>query len=644
MMGFSLLIAALAVLPSDRMAMADRLFDRGAYADAQAEYVALKGVEGVPADELLYRLAECARATGEKVSARAQYSELIAKYPLSRHITRARLMKALAGTEAEQKAELKALDCTGVPNTIRATALYHLGVLNQDADAFARCVKLEPKGRYAPYAKFRHAALVANHADAGVRRQAISDLMELHFGKDKDLARESLYLAATRSYGEKRYGEASSLFRRYAKVYPQDARVNDVKTMAAWSEYMVGKYTDAETLCGAGATDDTAYLLAACSYAAGDYEKARVRMQDYLERFPNGKYRAACELPLARMEFSAADKAADLAKLLEAAKRSAALSKTSTDAMRLAWAYEKVNQSEDARAVYAQIARDFQGTEDAAEALFRQAMIDIRATRWSPAELALAEALASGQNPARKGEALYWRGIAANQLGHPAEGQTFLKEALKVGLSLDAAREARLLLADADFKAGRIQDAKEAYVKLVREGACERMSAAKMRSVGRFLLTCPEGESATEEAKTCAIALAVHADTPEWRQAAAALKGAAEEAAGEFSAAIESYRACLAENVRTDDARVAALALGILESKAGYHGEADRTLKEAVKLNAKHTAARAQAYLQLARNSEARTDYRNACAYATVVLTLFDDATLTAEAQKILDAHPEEAK
>ncbi len=644
MMNLLILLASLAVLPSDRMAMADRLFDRGAYADAKAEYVALKGVGGIAEDELLYRLAECARLTGDKDTARAQYGELLSRFPLSRHTTHARLMKAMAGSEAEQRDELRLLDVDTTPRAVRAQVLYHLGNLNKDAKAFARCVALEPNGRYAPYAKFRHASLIADDPNPAVRRTAISEFMELHFGKDETLAREALYFAATRSYGDKRYGEAASLFRRFMKKYPGDERETMARLMAAWSDYLIGKYADAEVLCGAGETDDTAYLLAACSYAAGNYDKARVQMADYLERFPNGKYRSACELPLARMEFSAANKEENQAKLLEAAKRSAALSNAAPDRMRLAWAYEKAGQSEEAKATYAAVAREFPSTDDAAESLFRKAMIDLREKRWSPAELALAEALASGKNPARKAEALYWRGVAAHHLGHGAESESALREALTAGLSLDEAREARLMLADLAFQQGRVAEARDLYRTLVKEGACERMSAAKMRSVGRFLLESSEGESAQEEAKICARTLAVRADTPEWRQAAAALKGSAEEAAGEFQAAIESYRAALAENVRTEEAGVVALALGNLESKAGYHTEAEKTLKEAVLLNTGNTKARAQAYLLLAENCEEMTDYRAAVGYATVVLTLFDDPTLMQAAQKILDAHPEEAK
>ncbi|MBO7482537.1 MAG: tetratricopeptide repeat protein [Kiritimatiellae bacterium] len=638
------LVAALAVLPADRMAMADRQFDRGAYADAKREYAALVGAEGIAADELLYRLAECDRALGDGASACARYGELLDRFPLSRHAVRARLQRALAGTPEERRVELRLLDTDATPDEVRATALYHLGVAANDADAFARSVRLAPKGRYAPYAKFRHASLVANDPDPAVRRSAVGELMEIHFGKDQELGREALYLAATRSYGDKRYGEASSLFRRYIKVYPGDSREANARTMAAWSDYLTGKYADAAALCGEGRTDDAAYLVGACAYAAGDRDRARMLMTRYLESFPDGKYRKAVELPLARMDFDAAEKGDDALKAIEAARRSASISKSASDRLRLAWAYEKAGRDDEAVAEYAAIARDFSGTDDAAEALFRKAMSDMRAKRWSAAELSLAEALASGKNARRKAESLYWRGAAAVQLGHAAEGVGFLKEALSLGLSLDQAREARLMIADADYEAGRLAEAKDAYAKLVTEGACDRMSAAKTRIVGRFLLESAASGDTLDAAKACARALVVHADTAEWRQSAYALLGAAEEAAGEFSSAIESYRSALAEKVRTDDARSVALALGVLESKAGMHGEADRTLKEAVTLNSSDPATRAKAYLWLAKNSESMTDYRGACAYATVVMTLFDDAELADEARKIVEAHPEEVE
>ena len=640
----ALLLAAVSVLPSDRMAMADRMFDRGDYALARAEYATLRGAAGVAPDELLYRLAECARALKDNAGARALYGELLDAHPLSRHAVRARLNRALAGTADEQRSELKLLDSDQVPASVRATALYHLGVITGDADAFARAAKLDPKGPYAVYAQFRHAVLASESPDPAVRRQAIGELMGIARGTDRDLAREAVYLAATRSYGDRRYAEASLLFARFLKSYPDDPRAVGARTMAAWSDYLVGKYAEAAALCGDGATDDFAYLLAACAQATGDRAKAKELMKRYLDAYPDGRYRAAVELPLARMAFDEASTGGDVAKSIEAAKRSAELSKSAADRMRLAWAYEKAGQTAEALAEYQGVARDFPSTDESAEALFRKAMIDLRAARWSAAELSLAEALAGGRNAPRRAEALYWRGIAANRLGHVEESCGFLAEALKLGLSLDAAREARLLLADADFKAGRLAAAKAAYAALVAEGACVRMNAAKIRSVGRFLLECREGAPALAEAKVCAKALIDGGGTGEWRQAGYALRGAAEEAGSEYAAAIASYRACMAEPVRTEETRAVSLSLGALECNAQDYAAADLTLKEALKLNAADAGVRAKAYCWLARNSERAGNLRDACAYATVVVSLFDDAALAAEARKILEAHPEEAR
>ena len=366
-------------------------------------------------------------------------------------------------------------------------------------------------------------------------------------------------------------------------------------------------------------------------------------MKEYLDKYPSGKYRKSVELPLARMDFAEAEKASDAARTLEAAKLSASLSNASQDRLRLAWAYEKGGHDREAYSAYSAVAKDFPGTEDAAEALFRKAMMDMRSGRWSPAELALSESLAADPKSPRKAEATYWRGIAALKLGHSAEGVKMLENALEAGLSLDLSREARLNIADAAFAGGKTVEAKEMYAKLVDEGAAVRMSASKLRNLGRFLLECPDGLKATAQARKCAAALESASDAPEWRQAAFALMGAAEEADGEYEAAIGSYRQAMAENVRTAESRQVALNLGILLSRSGSYNEADAMLKEAVKLNASNPGARAQAYLWLAKNCEADGDVSGACAYATVISSLFDDPAVTAAAEEILKVHPEEA-
>ena len=238
---------------------------------------------------------------------------------------------------------------------------------------------------------------------------------------------------------------------------------------------------------GDGATDDFAYLRVACAYATGDNETAKRLLKDYLERFPQGKYRANAELPLARMGFDTASSGGNSSGVIENAKRAYSLSGLACDSLRLAWAYESSGKAAEAEAQYAETAEKFPGTDEAAEALFRRAMIAAREKKWSKCELALAEALASGRNQKRRAESLYWRGVATVQLEHEQEGAALLRDALKAGLPLDESREARLMLADFDWRSGKTDEAKAEYAKLVREGATERMSASKALSVGKLL-------------------------------------------------------------------------------------------------------------------------------------------------------------
>ena len=630
----SILVLAITVLPSDRMAMADRLFNRGQHKEAEAEYRALVGAEGIAADEILFRLAECDRASGRSEAALKGYVELFTKYPDSSHAARARFLNAMGRPVLERRKLLAELDSDRVDLETRTAALYHLGSEASDPDLLAKCVKLDPKGTYAPYANLRYGTLLNESSDPAQRRKGMEVLLGVAFGTG-ELADEALYLAAIQSYREKKYGEAGSLFLRYRRKFPKGEHFEETRSMSAWCDFLQGRYADAAAACGAGGADDLDYIKAACAYATGESETALRLFRKYLEDYPQGAYRANAELPIARIEFDAAQKTNDVSRTIETAKRGFALSKLAADQLRLAWAYEKAGKPADAAAEYVQIAKSFPGGEEAAEAMYRKAMIDARGDNWSAAELALAEAMASGKLGKRTAEATYWRGVAAMKLGHEVEGAGFLENAVAAGLGLDESREARLMVADFDYKSGRIDQAKASYRKLVQEGACERMSAARILSVGRLL--------GGAEAETCAKAL-TKGDSAEWRQAGWALLGDCEAKREAYAAAIESYRKCLKESAKTESAAAASLALGKLESRAGEFDRADATLKTAVSLNTTDARARADAYLALARNAGAKGDWKSAVAYATVVTSLFDDAEFGAEAKKIIEEHPEAAQ
>ena len=627
----SILICAITVLPSDRMAMADRLFNNGKYEEAAAEYKALSGQEGIAADALLFRLAECDRVAGRTAAALKGYAELLAKYPESEHAAQARFLNAMGHQGLERRKLLAELDSDRIDLETRTAALYHLGSEASDPAILEKCVKLAPKGKYAPYANLKYGTLLNASEDPAVRRKGVEVLLGLAFG-GTELADEALYLAAIQSYREKKYGEAGSLFRRYRKNFPKGEHFDEALWMSAWCDFLEGRYADAAALCGEGKTDDLAYIRAACAYSTGDNANALRLFRKYLEDYPQGAYRADAELPIARMEFDSAAATNDFSRTIESAKRGFGLSKLAADELRLAWAYEKAGKPAEAAAEYAQVAERFPGSVEAAEAMYFKAMIHAREDNWSAAELALAEAMASGRLGKRTAEATYWRGVAAMKLGHEVEGAGFLENAVAAGIGLDESREARLMVADFDYRSGRIEQAKTAYAKLVREGACERMSAARILSVGRLV----DGE----DAETCAKAL-TKSDSPEWRQAGWALLGDCETKREAYSAAIESYRKCLAENAKTEAVANASLALGRLEFRAGEFDKADLTLKKAIELNASNARVRAEAYVLLAKNAGAKGDWKSAVAYATVVTSLFDDEKLCAEAKRIIEEHPE---
>lgn len=627
---FAAIIAAasLAVTAHDRLAMADRLFNRGEAAAARAEYKALVGAKEIDAAELAYRLVASASAVGDKAAVRKDGAAFLKAYPASLHADKVRLLVALAGSDGERLSELKLLDRDGVPPAVRAEALYRLAEATGDAQLFERSFKTDPSGRFAPYAKIAHATKLLEKSDAAERRQGVAELMDLVYGKDEKIARDALYLAAVHSYREGRYGESSALLKRYGKLHPGDARAVDVARLAALSELMAGRYA-AAIAASVDESDETfAYVKAVASFRMDMHDEAKRLSRKYLDDFPQGGNRAAIELQLARLEFDDAVKTNDGKVVLAAAKRCLSLSGAASDRMLVAWALEKNGEVEKAEDEYSAVARDFPKSALAADALYRRAMSLLRREKWSAAELSLAEALSSGKlDGQRAATAFYWRGLAAFRAGHGEEAAGFLRKAIEGGIAIDERREARLVIADIDIAAGRTNDAVKAYAELVREGALERMGAAKTLSVGRIL--------SGEESKMCARALAGNA-SPEWRQFGYALLGDAENADGNFTAAADAYRKCLAEECVTEVVAPSALKLGLFLVRDGEPGEAESVLKRAVELNKANNAARAAAYLGLAKAALLRDDAETAKGYATVIATLFENTPSAAEAKEIL--------
>ena len=585
-----LFAASLALAPADRLQMADKMFAKGMYADAAAEYAALKGEKTVSSDDIAFRIAECDRMTGREKEALAAYDSLILR---------------------------------DIPAPMRAVALYRLACARNDASLFLKCEQTDPKGRYAAFSKLKRALVLSKSGNPAERREATGIFFDLSMSPDKSVAEEALYAAATLAYGDKRWNEAAILFGRLIKGGKERARAKAAVVPYAWSSFLAGRYTECMSVCGESVEDDLFYLRASSLIALDRKEQGLAELAKYLEAHPRGRYRAAAELPVYRARFDAAVKKGDMPAAVQAAKLAAAASGSAADALRLAWAHEKSGALDEARAEYRRIAEKWPDDPATGEALFANALADLRAGNWNAGELALKEALKRFPKLPRRNEALYWKGVAAMHLGHDAEGVSRLEEALKLGVSLDQTREANLLIAGFEARSGRESDAAKRYSGLLLSGAADRMAAAQLAAVVKLLCECSEWEAALCGAK----ALSGRSKDPAFMQTAAAREGQALEGLARSDEAIAAYRRAMSVKAETEEGAAAALALGLLEFRKGEFDAAEKTLADAIARNAgaAGTKSRAKAYRVLADVCRAKGDSLKAKGYETVLKELFGE-------------------
>ena len=589
-MGRCLFAATLALAPADRLQMADKMFAKGLHAEAAREYAALRGEKTISADDVTFRIAECDRLLGREKEAQAAYERLLRR---------------------------------DVPKSMRAVALYRVACAKNDIALFRECETTDPNGRYAVFARLKRALLLAKSERVDARREATGLFLELSASPEKSVAEEALYAAATLAYGDKRWNESAILFARLVKTYPETPRAAAARVPRAWSSFLSNRYADCLIACGDETDDDLSYLRGAALLALDRREQGLAELTKYLETHPQGRYRAAAETPVQRARFDDAVKRGDTAAAVQAARLAAAASDTPSDALRLAWAHERAGAADEARAEYRRIAQKWPQDPAAGEALYANALADLRAGNWSAGDLALEEALKRFPKFAHRGEALYWRGVAAIRLGHDAEGAARLTEALQSSLTLDQAREANLLIADADARAGRTAAAAKRYASLLTTGAADRMTAVHLAAVVRMLAESEEWEAALAGAR----ALASRSGDPAFVQIAAAREGQALEGMGRLDESLVAYRRAFTVKADTEEGAAAAVALGQLEYRKGDYSAAEKTLADAIARNAgpEGLKARARAYRTLADVCRAQGKALQAKGYETVLKELFND-------------------
>ena len=293
-----------AALAADRLKLADSMLARGMASAAAVEYEALLKEDGVSKAEVLYRLGESRRQMGEAAKAVSAYDRVIKEFPTSPLMHRARFGRALLLPAAQAEAELVKLDAGGIPDDIRAAALYQLGTISEKKPGGAReaigryesLVSRYPKHTHADYARIRTAALLSAEPDIASHRKALGMYLDLSASKDPSIAEEALYYAARQSFTDARYEESLTLFRRLKERFPNGRRAKDARVFKAWALYCAGRHNDALLTLRADVPEvkgeDELYLAAASLRMLARYDEAVLAYDEALKSHPGGRYAA----------------------------------------------------------------------------------------------------------------------------------------------------------------------------------------------------------------------------------------------------------------------------------------------------------------------------------------------------------------
>ena len=318
-----------AALAADRLKLADSMLARGMASAAAVEYEALLKEGGVSKADVLYRLGESRRQLGQTAKALEAYERVIKEFPASPLMHRARFGRAMLLKPSEAEAELLKLDAGGIPDDIKAAALYQLGTLSEKKpgggkEAMQRYEKLVaqfPKHKHAEYARIRTAALLSAEPDIASHRKALGIYLDLSASKDQSIAEEALYFAARQSFSDARYEEAITLFRRLKEKFPKGRRAAEGRTSQAWALYCAGRYNDALLTLRADAPavkgEDELYLTAASLRMLARHDEAILAYDEALKAHPNGRYAADEWLERLQVLASMRDHAAVLKSLAE---------------------------------------------------------------------------------------------------------------------------------------------------------------------------------------------------------------------------------------------------------------------------------------------------------------------------------------
>lgn len=321
--GLAVPASAPAVSPDEQMQFADGLYLRGLHDLAVKEYmVLLRDAQTFEKmDQVLYRIAECYRESGNSAAADLFYRRVIREQPESPFRFKAELRRAELFVTAAQYADaatlLNALLEAKPPADIAAGAHYYLGFsmarAGRAAEAVVEFQRIEKEFGATPYAALASLELAAQRRAAGARPDELAALYRqaAERATTPAVAAEAWFQLGDLAYLDKKYDEAAAAYGRLIKDHPTSPRAAEARLQAAWAFFHTKRFAEALPLADealkAGPSDallgDWLYLKANCQRQLMDEEGATASYDRLVQSCPTNRLASSAVYEAALIAF-----------------------------------------------------------------------------------------------------------------------------------------------------------------------------------------------------------------------------------------------------------------------------------------------------------------------------------------------------
>lgn len=511
--------AAVAVSPDEQMQFADGLYARGLHDLAIREYMAL--LRDAPAfpklDQVLYRIAESYRETGNVAAADLFYRRVVREHAQSLYRHRAELRRAELFVAADRPADgigiLTDLVKAGPPAEILAGARYYLGVAAAMTNGAAQA-ESEWKAVMSAHAVTPYAALAAMELGALKQKSGApaAESMALYrkaaeTAASSNVAAEAWFRLGDLAYAEGRHDVASEAYGRLMKGHAAHPRAAEARLQAAWSLVHTGLAADALKIAVVAPkdgkdADEWLYLVGNGRRQLLDDEGALQAYDDLAGRFPSSRLAAPAAYESALIRFKQR-KYDDVIRRLTAVPPPAGSLRVDADWL-LAESYSGAGRTNEAVQHYRRIAEMSATDPRAPDALYRLGrLLHERGDRAEASNVLRSLAARHPKHEAASG-ALLVSGFALAADGHPEEAIVDWSRLARDYATSPLAEEALYQKGLAEIRLQRERQALESLGDLLKRFPKTRFEADARYWRGIVMENAGETAAAEEELRRAA--------------------------------------------------------------------------------------------------------------------------------------------